>query len=499
MEEVIRNLGLGFLQMLDFSVFLSLFLGAVAGIITAAIPGLTTDMAMVLCLPITYGLTSMQGLAAMAGIWIGGMSGGLISASLLGIPGTSASIPTTFDGYPMTKKGFPGLAIGLGTWSSFFGGIVGVLSLMIFSPLLAKFATMFGPWEIFALIVFGLTIITGFSEGSRLKTAIAGPIGMIFAMIGADPLYGANRLTFGISELRGGLGFIPMLLGLYAFSQVLIDLEDLESIMTVARRALRVPHWECVKTIVRERKSFFIGSIVGVIVGVVPGVGSTIAALWAYDQAKKFSNHPEKFGTGIPEGIICCEAADSSCVGGDLVPMVSLGIPGNALSAIMMGAVIVHGIAPGPLFISSHPDLAYGLFAALLVSTVVVMLFQLSFVRVIARIVIVPKYLLCPVIMVFCLVGSYIYNNSLFDVWVMFVFGIIGYVFRKIDMPLPPIVIGIVLSDLAELNFRTAYMTSSNLMLFFTRPLSLIFFILAGLSLYYSYRQSSRKGLKITE
>lgn len=492
MDSFFDLLMVGLNQVLTIEFLIYIFIGSFIGIVFAAIPGLSTGMAVILALPLTYGMSSIEGLTMMTGIYIGGMSGGLISACLLGIPGTSSAVATTFDGYPMAKGGNPGRAIGIGVWASFFGGLVGAIALMLFAPLIARFATKFGPWEYFSLVLFGLTIIAGVSGGAMLKGLIAGLLGLVLGMVGSDPLFGTPRMTFGISALKGGIDFIPLLIGIFAISQLMGDLEEDEKEINFSPQTLKIPHIQCIKDIFKYKMATSVASFIGLLVGALPGAGATISNMWAYDQVKKLSKNRDKFGTGEPEGIIAAEASNSATAGGSLIPMLALGVPGNAISAIMMGAVIIHGIAPGPLFITSHPDLAYGLFIAFIVANFSVVLLQSIFTNLYTKILIVPRSYMIPIVLVFCVVGSFANNNMMSDIFIMLIAGILGYAMAKLKVPIASLVLGHLLGILLEENFRAAYMTSSNLLLFVTRPISIFFILLSVFSVIYNIRQETK-------
>lgn len=477
--EYFQLLGAGFESILNVRTIALMIGGGIGGIVFAAIPGLSTGMAVILALPLTYGMTSVDGLATMSGIYIGGMSGGLIGSTLLGIPGTSSAVATTFDGFPMARKGFPGRAMGIGIWASFFGGIFGALILMGIAPMVARLASKLGPWEYTSLIVFGLTMIASLTGKSLIKGFIAGVLGILLGTVGADPIFGASRLTFGLRSLRGGLHFIPIMIGIYAISQLMTDLEEGGQRITYESKHLSIPHRESILAVLRHPKALIISMLSGVGIGALPGVGATISNIWSYDQVKRFSKNKKDFGKGAPEGIIAAEASNSATAGGTLIPMLALGLPGNPISVIMMGAVIIHGIVPGPLFISKHPDLANGLFAAFFLANFFVLISQSVFTNLYVRVLKVPTKYLVPIIIAFCTIGSFAHNNRLFDVYLMFTAGFVGYIFTKAKIPLAPIVLGLILGPTLEENFRVAMMSSSDLTLFLTRPVSLIFLLMA--------------------
>jgi putative tricarboxylic transport membrane protein len=494
--ELFELMGVGFAAILNVKIILFMIIGAFGGKIFAGVPGLSTGMAVILTLPLTYGMTGVEGLATMSAVYIGGMSGGLIGSTLLGIPGTSSAVATTFDGYPLAKKGFPGKAMGIGIWASFFGGLFGAIILMAVAPVIARLASKMGPWEYTSLILFGLTMIAGLTGKTLLKGFIAGVLGILLGTVGADPIYGASRLTFGISSLRGGIGFIPVMIGMYAISQLMSGIEKDSKRVDLKQERMKIPHLECIIDIFKNIKAMIISMLSGVFIGALPGVGATISNIWSYDQVKRLSNKKEEFGKGSTEGIIGAEGANSATAGGTLIPMLALGLPGNPISVIMMGAVIIHGIIPGPLFITEYPNLAYGLFAAFLLANFIVLIEQSIFTNLYVKVLTVPHKYLVPIIIVFCVIGSYAHNNRMFDVFVMFAAGLVGYGFKKLNIPIAPIVLGMILGPTVEENFRLAIMTSPEYTLFFTRPVSLLFIVLTILSIYLSIKQQIKPKKK---
>jgi len=479
---------------------LLLFLGTIGGIIVGCLPGFTITMGAALVLPMTFGMKSIEGLAAMIGVLVGGLAGGQITGILLGIPGTPSSVATTFDGHPMANRGEPGRALATGTWASFFGGLISALILMFFTPPLADMALKFGPWEFFSLVTFGLTIISSLSGDSVIKGAIAGIMGLIAATFGTDPMTGIPRFNFGLHGLMGGFSFLPVLIGLFAFSQLMKNLESSRSATQalVTGADLSFSSRRVLRDIFKRPLNLIRSSMIGVFVGALPGAGASIANILSYDQAKKASRHPETFGSGIPDGIVASEAANNGTGGGGLTPTMALGVPGDAVSAIMMGALILHGIQPGPMLIIEFPDLVYGVFVAFFVAHFFMLALQLYGIKIFVRLTRIPLYILIPSILVFCSVGSFSIHNRFFDIWVLFIFGLLGYLMSKFKIPLAPMILGVILGPMAETNFRRALMTDPDLTLFFTRPISLVFMLLALASLLWpvfrEYREKSKAG-----
>ena len=470
-------LGAGLLDVIHFKYLLPLFVGTLAGVVGGALPGVTITMTIILVLPFTFGLDPLQGLAAMTGVYVGGSAGGLITACLIGIPGTPSAIATTFDGFPMARTGQPGRAVWLGTWSSFWGGMLGGIFLIGATGPLAAFALEFGPWEYFSLFIFALSMVAGLTEASLLKGLLSGAIGLMITLIGTDPIMAVPRLTMGSEFLQGGFQFLPILIGIFAFAQIMTDIEKmgpagLAEVHAVAAPSLRVSHVKVIGEILSRPFLLLWSTWIGILIGVLPAIGGSAANIMAYDQAKKFSRHPERFGTGTPEGIIASESSNNANVGGSLVTIMAFGIPGDAVTAVMLGAMIIHGIQPGPLFISQNPGLAYGLFAAYILAHPLMVLIIAAGAQLFIRVVSVPKAVLIPVVLVLCVIGAYALNNIIENVYVLLLFGVLGYALVKLGFPLAPLILGVILGDQIEVNLVRAIMTDSNPWLFLTRPIS---------------------------
>lgn len=498
----IENVIEAFQAVLHFKNLALMTLGVAAGLIAGAIPGFTITMAVVLTLPFTFGMTPVSGLATMIGVFVGGLSGGLMSSVLTGIPGTPSSIATTFDGHPMAKAGRPGLALGLGVWSSFCGGIISAVFLMALAPRLAEIGLEFGPWDYFSLVLFALTITASLAGENLLKGIIAGVLGLVVAALGEDETSGIPRFTFGNDALRQGFAFLPVLVGLFAFSQLLRDVRDTEK----ARRpmvlgdtaSIKIEHLNAIKTIAKHYGTLIRSSLLGIFIGILPGAGGTIANILAYDQAKKASSTPEKFGTGTPEGIIAPESSNNAVEGGALITMMALGIPGDIVTAVMLGALLIHNIAPSPTFIATNPVLAYSIMVSFFISLFIMLGLQAICLRVFVQITRVPMYRVAAVILIFCAIGVFALNNIVFDLWVLLAFGLLGYAMRQYGFPLAPMILGVVLGDVAEINLIRAIATDADPLLFVTRPWSLFFLIIAAFSVAFPWYQRRRSRARWT-
>src|SRR5688572_1272979 len=419
-------LGQGIVNLMQVKYLLPLFIGTVIGVVGGALPGITITMTVIVVLPFTFGLEPLQGLACMIGVYVGGETGGLITSCLLGIPGKPSAVATTFDGFPMARKGEPGRAVWTGIWASFFGGLLGGAFLIATTGPLAAFALKFGPWEFFSLFVLALSMVAGLAEASLLKGLLAGMLGLVVTVLGADPMMGGKRLTFGMGFLEGGIEFLPVLIGVFAFAQIMSDIEKTGGLERLDRAAdaaasLAVSHAKVVWDVLSRPFLLLWSSLIGVWIGVLPAVGGSAANMMAYDQAKKFSKRPEAFGSGIPEGIIASESSNNANVGGSLVTIMAFGIPGDAVTAVMLGALAIHGIQSGPLFISQQPTLAYGIFAAYLLAHPIMVVIMALTARVALRVITVPKSMLFPVVIVLCVIGAYALNNTMANVYVLLV------------------------------------------------------------------------------
>jgi putative tricarboxylic transport membrane protein len=489
----------GIQNILHFKYLMPLVLGTLIGVVGGALPGITNTMTVIMVLPFTFGLEPLQGLSAMIGVYVGGESGGLIASCLLGIPGKPSSIATMFDGFPMSQKGEPGRALWLGIWASFFGGLLGGVFLIGATEPLAKLALEFGPWEYFSLFIFALSMVAGLTGASITKGLLAGAIGLVVTVMGNDPVMGQPRLTLGIQFLEGGIPFLPVLIGVFAFAQIMSDVEKMgrdraDPSVGFAAPKLVVSHAKVIWEILSRPVLLLWSSFVGVLIGVLPAIGGSAANVMAYDQAKKFSRRPEKFGTGIPEGIIASESSNNSNVGGSLVTIMAFGIPGDAVTAVMLGALTIHGIQPGPLFMSQQPVLAYGIFGAYLVAHFAMIAILFLGVRWFLLIVTVKKSILFPVILVLCTVGAFALDNTMANVYVLLLFGLIGYGMVKGGLPLAPLILGVILGDQIEINLVRAIMTDDDPWLFLTRPISggLLFLSVASVAFALWQHQRSR-------
>ena len=457
--------------------------GTVLGIIFGALPGLTATMGVALLIPITFGMPPVDAFAALLGMYCGAIYGGSISAIMVGTPGTVAAAATLLEGPKLTAKGQSRKALEMATYASFFGGIFSTVALVTIAPLLAAAAMKFGPAEYFALAFFGLAIVTSLSTGSIVKGIISMSIGLFLSTIGIDPVSGDFRNTFDIPDLFNGLNLVPALVGLFAVSQALVSLEgvfrgekSLVKTGTLSKEGLTLREFR------ENLLNFLRSSAIGTFIGIIPATGASAAIFMAYAEAKRWSKTPEKFGTGHLEGIAATESSNNAVTGGALVPLMTLGLPGDTITAIMLGALMIQGLVPGPLLFVEHTSTVYGIFSALFLANVFMLIFGLMAIRMAGSLVKVPNAILMPIVLVLCGVGSFAVNNSFFDVGVMAVLGITGYLMVKLGFPQAPMLLGMILGPLAESNFRRALSISrDDITIFIRHPISCVI-ILAALA-----------------
>ncbi|WP_028975190.1 tripartite tricarboxylate transporter permease [Spirochaeta cellobiosiphila] len=478
----------GFQSVFSLSIFPLLVIGVTGGIIIGSLPGLTATMGVAILLPFTFGMSPTAALVMLVGIYIGAIYGGSIAAILLRTPGTPAAAATVADGNALVKKGKAGQALSMSAIASFSGGMISTIMLISLSPLLAKFALRFSAPEYFMLAIFGLTIIASISSKNVLKGFIAGFFGLFLATMGMDPVTSFPRFTFGNIQMLNGLSIIPVLIGLFAVAEALVQLEDIilnkKEKSPVANRQI-----VSMKDVVSNLPTIIKSALMGTFIGAIPGAGADIAAFIAYNEAKRSSKEPEKFGTGHLPGIAAPEAGNNGVTGGALVPLLTLGVPGDAVAAILLGALIIQGISPGPMLFKNNPEIVYGLFSSMIVGNILMLIIGLTCIRFFSRIVDIPKTLIVPMILILSIVGSFAINNNMFDVLVTILFGIIGYLMVKVEIPQSPIVLALILGPMAETNLRKAIlMYEGSWRFLYTRPITVAFIVLAVFSLVTSIR-----------
>lgn len=427
--------------------------GVVIGMVVGAIPGLTANMSVAVLVPLTFTMGPTNAIGLLAGIWLGALYGGTLPAILINMPGTPADIMTTIDGYPMSRRGEGGRAIGIGVLSSFIGGTFSVLILGIAGPTLASVARNFGSAEYFAVAVLGLSVIAFVSGKSMLKGLASALIGLLASTVGRDLLTGQPRLTFGDVEALGGLDFIAVVVGIFGLSEVIEQVYARQHRIT--QRPQRIANiWSAVRDVIPLRWVLLRSSVIGTLVGAMPGAGATIASVISYGTQKQVSKNPDEMGKGAPEGVSASDSANNAASGGALLTMLSLGIPGDSLTAILLGALVIQGVQPGPLLFANDSALVSSIFISLLLANVCLLLIGMLGARHFAKVLNVPRTLLYPAITVACIAGTYALNGSNFDVGVMLVFALLGFVFARADIPKAPLVLAVILGPILETNMR---------------------------------------------
>ena len=473
---------------------LALVLGSFFGIIIGAIPGLTATMGIALLVPFTFGMNPITGIVMLLGIYTGAIYGGGIASILIKTPGTPAAMATVFDGYPMAQKGLAGKAIGIATVSSGVGGTFTAVCLAFFAPILANFALRFSAPEYFALAVFGLSVTITLSGRSPVKGLISGLLGLLVAMVGLDPMGGFQRFTFGFAELTGGISFVPMLIGLFALSEGFRQVE----IMLTAPRVSAVirdvlPKLRDLRTCL---PAYLRACPIGLIVGITPAIGADTSAFLSYAETKRASKHPELFGTGVPEGVAAAQCGENASTGGDVLPMITLGIPGDAATAVLMGALTIHNLQPGPMLFQNHPEVVHEIFAGMILANIAFVVLGLGFARFFAQVINIDRKYLVPLIFVCCMVGSYAINNVFYDLVTCVIFGFLGYLMIRYDYPVAPMVLAQILGGMMESNYRRSLaMSQGDPTIFLTRPITVVILVLAAFTTIVAVRRQ-RQALR---
>jgi putative tricarboxylic transport membrane protein len=454
------------------------FTGVLIGTLVGVLPGLGPVAAMSLLLPATFHTTPVASIIMLAGIYYGAMYGGSTTSILVNIPGEAASVMTCLDGYQMARRGRAGPALGISAFSSFIAGTVGIIGMMLISPPLVNFALKFGPPEYFSLMVLGLMILTFLTSASMLRALMMAAFGLIVGTIGLDNISGLARFTFNIPELLDGVGLVPVVMGLFGISEVLlnIELKTKREVFTTKVKGLlpTLEDWA------RSIWAILRGTGIGFFLGILPGGGAVIASFVCYAIEKRVTKHPEEFGKGAIEGVAAPEAANNAAAQGAFIPLMTLGIPSNVVMALLLGALIVHGVTPGPLLLSQHPQLFWGVVASMYIGNAMLLALNLPLIGMWVQLLKVPYAILFPIIILFCLVGSYSINNSTTDVAIMLVFGVIGYLMKKLSLEAAPMVLAFVLGPMMETALRQALIKSrGSFSIFFTRPISATCLIMA--------------------
>ncbi|KHT64603.1 C4-dicarboxylate ABC transporter permease [Photobacterium gaetbulicola] len=493
---MLEHLFSGILTAFSPSVFPVLIFGVLGGIILGALPGLTATMGVAILLPFTFGMEPTAALVMLIGVYIGGIYGGSIAAILLKTPGTPASAATVLDGHTLAAKGQAARALSISAVASFIGGLISTIVLIAIAPLLADFALKFNAPEYFALALFGLTIIASVSSKNILKGLLAGCIGLLVSTVGLDPISSVPRFTFDVMDLYSGINVIPVLIGLFAISEGLNQLEKLHT-----QKKSAPPKFDHKLLSKKDLKTMLPTAVksglMGTSIGSVPGAGADISAFVCYNEAKRSANNPDEFGKGSVQGLAAAEAGNNGVTGGSLVPLLTLGVPGDAVAAVLLGALIVQGLTPGPLLFSQSPEVVYGVFSSMLVANIVMLIIGLLGIRFFCRIIEVPKIIMIPIIIFLSVIGAYAINNSMFDVGIAISFGLLGFILNKMEIPSSPILLAIILGPMAETNLRKSLlMYDGSWSFLYERPIALAFIVLAIFSVYSTMKLKKKQAMK---
>ena len=476
------NLLLGLNFIINPINFLITILGVVLGIIVGILPGLGSTASVAILIPVTLWMTPTQAIAMMGALYASSTTGGSITAILFKIPGESSSAVTIFDGFPMAKKGNVGRALGLAMTASAIGGVFSAIMLMTVAPWVAKVALKFDQAEYFALCIFGMSAIASLGSKSQLKALISLCIGLFVVIIGVSEITAVDRFTFGSLHLRYGVNMVSVVVGLFGFA------EFLRSTATVV---FKKPEYQVkqtkinlgvIKDFLHMKVTMIRANLIGLIIGILPGTGSTIASVLAYNEEVRWSKHPEKFGTGVDEGIAAPEFANNAATGGALIPALTLGIPGSSTAAMILAALMSHGVSPGPRLFIEKSDLVWGVFVSYLLANVIMIFFAIVGIWAVTKVLNIPRPILNWTIFLLCVIGAFGINNNMIDVWIMFIFGFLGFGLEKYGFPLMPLVLGIILGPLAETALETGMVIYGSFWPFITRPLAATFLILSVFS-----------------
>jgi len=487
---MLQNLAHGFVLTAQWQNLVAIIAGSITGYFVGALPGLSAGMGIALLLPFTFYMPPLTSLVLLTSLYGAAEYGGSITAVLINVPGEAGATPTCFDGYPLTQKGAPGKALGVSIVASAYAGILSTIALILVSVPLAQIALKFGPPEYFALGIFGLTTVAGLAGKSWIKGFITVLFGLLITTIGVDAVSGTSRYIF-TKSLYEGIPLIPVLIGLFAVSEVLETMEELAEKVVYQKFSGSLP---TLREYMGTHLAMLRGTVIGFVIGIVPGAGKAVASFIAYNEERRASKHPELFGTGVLEGVAAPEAANNAVVGGALVPLLSLGIPGSAAAAVLIGAFTIQGLQPGPLLFVKEPGLVYGLFASLLVGNIVMLGMGLVGTKIWAKVLDVPKNVLTPIVLATILFAAYAESTNVFGVWIALIFGVLGYVMRKYDFPVAPVVLAMVLGGMIEVSFRRSLILSDgSFSILATRPVAGAILLLAALSIGYQVLRDVRK------
>jgi len=470
--DAIQNLLMGFAIALTPQNIMFAFLGSVLGTFIGVLPGIGPVAGVAMLIPLTFQMTPTGAIIMLTALFYGTQYGGTITSVLLNVPGEAASAITCIEGYEMAKQGRGGAALAIAAIGSFIGGTIATIALVLAAGPLTRVALEFGPVEFFALIMLGLSLLMGLAGKSMIKALMMGIFGLLLAMVGMDPVRGMPRFTFGRMELMDGIGFVPVIMGLFGLAEVLVNAEKQFTQVFVAKMSSLIPTRKDIRNSVGP---ILRGSVIGTLLGLVPGMTGSASSFLSYIAERKVSKHPERFGTGMIEGVAGPETANNAHANGALIPLFTLGIPASPTVAVIMGAFMMHGLIPGPFLFKEHPDVVWGVIASFYVGNVILLILNLPLVGIWVKILKIPYGLLFGVILAFMIVGAYSVSNSTFDVLVMILFGVIGYILRKLDFPLAPVVLTLILGPMMERSLRQSLeMSQGDLRIFLESPIAVV-------------------------
>jgi len=490
------NLAVGFQTAFTFTNIVWVFVGGILGTVIGMLPGLGPATGVAILIPITFGMNPATALITMAAVYYGAMFGGSRASIMINTPGDASAIVSCFDGYPMTKAGKAGTALAISAIASFIGGMIGMIFLIFLSQPVASAALKFGPAEMFSLMLFALVATITLSEGNLLKGLFSIALGLMLSTIGIDALSGTMRFTYGLSSLQDGIDFLVIIIGVYAVTEVYKNLKSIDTVykfdskhigkVWVTKDEFKQSFWPMLRS-----------SPLGFVIGVLPGMGGTIATFMSYAMEKNISKHPEKFGKGTIEGLAAPEAANNACSCGALVPLLTLGIPGSGTTAVMLGALMLLGVRPGPTLFTDHPEIAWGVIASMLIGNIILVIINLPLAIPLVQLLRVPQRIMLPLIMGLGLIGTYFLNYSSSDLILVIIAGVVGFLFSILEVPLPPLVLALILGSTTEQSFRNSLVLSDGSpAIFFQKPISAVFIVLAAVSLAYALIKRKRQAAK---
>jgi len=494
MQSIFANLALGLQTAFTLTNIMWVFIGGSLGTVIGMLPGLGPATGVAILIPITFGMNPATALITMCAVYYGAMFGGSRASIMINVPGDASAIVSCFDGYPMTKQGRAGPALAISAIASFIGGMIGMVFLVFLTQPIASAALKFGPAEMFSLLLFALVATITLSEGNLLKGLIAIAFGLMLSTIGIDAMTGVLRFTYGVEALNDGIDFLVVIIGVYAVTEVYKNFKDINAVYkldskTIGKVWITKEDWK------RSWKPMLRNSPLGFIIGVLPGMGGSIATFMSYALEKNLSKHPEEFGKGAIEGLAAPEASNNACSCGAMVPLLTLGIPGSGTTAVMLGALMMLGVKPGPTLFTDHPEIAWGVIASMILGNIILIIINLPLAIPLVQLLKVPTRIMLPLIMGLALIGTYFLNYSSTDFIIVMIAGVVGYLFSKMEIPLPPLVLALILGGSTEQNLRNSMVLSDGSpMIFLQKPISAVFLVLAAGTLVYALAKRKKQA-----